>query len=810
MIRKVFTTFLVLVIVLAATAQDSTALIHFKQRMLKHKTSNDAIDNGDSLRMLHLMIGGNIYQTEKHINYCYDEEKNTYNFRDEFKYIQPILSLGDITIANLKTAFGGDNKNMYSAPDEFALALKYSGVNAVMHANLHTANVSRESFNRTRDLMNEFDIQYVGAYADQFQRTGNFPLIINKKGFKIAILNYGTLNNRPAISRNFYINEIDKDQIASDMRMAHAYKPDFTIVYFDWGANMQDIPAYYQMDLARFCFQLGASLVVGTHPNAPMRIDFVNYNSNTGPKEGIVAYSLGNLIASNDEVRNRNGYLMDIELTKNNYTGETKLSDWGVIPVYTYYDTSSVPGKIKVYPVPCSAVETGDILAKIPYIEKRRVINGAYETRKLVGGTADEIQYNETELVANNVQETIDLTNAAWNNKYSQKRKEDVKPSEPPSLPVAKIGTNNPPSLANIYETEPSLLAKSKAAKTNETVAKTTAEEQASNYEKEKAKLQDIFVGNTPDKPAGDNMGASTLTPVNLNADAGTANPSSANNTAAATNSTTGIGSVATKNNSVGSANNAGTATSTNAASVGNANGSSSNVNDAGNTSAQTNNAPNAQTASAANTKAASGSNTTANSTAKTNATPADDQASKNRTSTTGGDDERTKATQYAGRPENKGGETANTNYHTQGNSYTLPEKEQVEREKHTAAATPAERGKEAAITINENSGGGVSTNIKSDVQPSIKPVEGKQLTLVVDTFYRIQIYALTKYLPLDTNYYTHLKGYDVLEENGYFKYMLGMYKSYEDCLRYWKSQIQPRYKQSFIVKYIDGRRVME
>jgi poly-gamma-glutamate synthesis protein (capsule biosynthesis protein) len=810
MIRKVITTFLVLGIVLLSTAQDSTALIHFKQRMLKHKTTNDAIDNGDSLRMLHLMIGGNIYQTEKHINYCYDEDKNTYNFRDEFKYIQPILSLGDITIANLKTAFGGDNKNMYSAPDEFALALKYSGVNAVMHANLHTANVSRESFNRTRDLMNEFDIQYVGAYADQYQRTGNFPLIINKKGFKIAILNYGTLNNRPPISRNFYINEIDKDQIASDMRMAHAYKPDFTIVYFDWGANMQDIPAYYQIDLARFCFQLGASLVVGTHPNAPMRIDYVNYNSNTGPKEGIVAYSLGNLIASNDEVRNRNGYLMDIELTKNNYTGETKLADWGVIPVYTYYDTSSVPGKIKVYPVPCSAVETGDILANIPYIEKRRVINGAYEIRKLVGGTADEIQYNETELVANNVQETIDLTNAAWNNKYSQKRKEEIKPTDPPSLPVAKIGTNNPPSLANIYETPPPLLTKSTAAKANEAAAKKEAEVPANNYDKEKNKLQDLFVGNTPDKPAGDNVGASTLTPVNLNADAGSANPSSVNNTTNTTatnagssiNNNTGIGSVGANNTSVNT---------TNTASANNDNSNSSNDNSTNNTSAKTNNTPNTPTASTATAKDVSDySNTTSNSTAKTNTTTADDEASKNRTATTSGDDERTKGQQYAGRSENTDGETANTNYHTQGNSYTLPEKAHVEREKHTAPAAPDERAKETSITINENAGGGISTNIKSDVQPSIKPVEGKQLTLVVDTFYRIQIYALTKYLPLDTNYYTHLKGYDVLEENGYYKYMLGMYKSYQDCLRYWKSQIQPRYKQSFIVKYIDGRRVME
>ena len=88
--------------------------------------------------------------------------------------------------------------------------------------------------------------------------------------------------------------------------------------------------------------------------------------------------------------------------------------------------------------------------------------------------------------------------------------------------------------------------------------------------------------------------------------------------------------------------------------------------------------------------------------------------------------------------------------------------------------------------------------------------VDGKEYTMKYDTVYRVQFYALRKPIPLDTNYYTHLKGYEVIEENGYFKYMLGRFKSYEDCLRFWKSQIQPRYKESFIVKYVDGKRSFE
>lgn len=658
-----------------AFSQDGTnPIIHFKQRFLKPPSQEDIQKPTDSTRTLHLMIAGNIYQTEKHIEYCFEEKTGKYNFRDELKYIQPILSIGDIAIANLKTSFGNDASNMFSSPDEFALALKYSGINAVMHANLHTAHIDRATYSRTRDLMNEFDIRYTGAFSDKFQRLGNYPLIIDKKGFRIALLNYTDLVNQPEISKNYLINKIDRDQIEQDMHMARANKPDFTIVYFDWGAEQQDIPSYNQIDLARFCFQQGADLVVGTHPNVPMRLDYVNYYRDGQYKEGIVAYSLGNLIASNEEVKNRNGYLIDMELSKNNYTGAVSLGDWGVIPVYTYYDTLSIPGKTKVYSVPCSAVESGDILAGLPYIEKRRVINGAYSVRQLLGATADEIQYNLTELVANNVMETIDLTKAAWNNRFNQKRPELIKPSDAPILAGTTKAGSNPPSLAMIYGKEDSV----------NTDENPVAEKSKSSnrYEAEKNKAEKLFT-------------ASETKTVTVNTD------------------------------------------STTSAAF-----------------------PHADTANILHRPSIEPTVKTTGNTAKESVA------------------------------DNPSAEKEN-----------IKNVDEVEKEK---------RETEAEVKMKTK---GVEDLKSSSVNANevIKPIEGKNLKLVTDTFYRIQFYALKKYVPLDTNYYTHLKGFEVIEDtDGLFKYMLGKYKTYHECYQFWKSQMQPRYKESFIVKYIDGKRILE
>lgn len=856
-------------------AQDQnqeSALIHFRQRLLKKKADDKVNSGEDSTRTLHLMIAGNIYQTERHIDYAFDNKTGRYNFRNELKYIQPILGLGDITIANLKTSFAGDITNMYCSPDEFALALKYSGINAVMQANLHTANVDKATLKRTRDMMYDFGMYHTGAFVDNFQRNGNFPLIINKKGFRIAVLNYGTIGKRPGISRDFIINEIDKTMLERDLRLARANKPDFTIVYFDWGNNNQDIPSYNEVELAQYAFQLGANMVVGTHPNTPMRIDYVSYQQNGETKEGIAAYSLGNLIGSNEEIRNRNGFIMDVELKKNNYTGDVNLSDWGVIPVYTHYDTSSVSGKIGVYSVACSAVENGDILASLPYIEKRRVINGAYEVRKLLGSVADEIQYNMNEMVCNNVMETIDLTNAALNNKYNVTRKEVIPPSEAPLLPVAVSGSNNPPSLATIYEDKT-------LTKPDNTVPA---------YKKEKDKAQNIFVEQS--KPvkgyneqsdlqvtatdlraerntATNNTngatttvqtsGATTVTPTTgttttpATANTGTGIPTTAKQqpSGGTTTTTTVTGTVNTTNQQqnlttvsgakeTGNTGNPTTATSGNNATV----TAKTETNPQGGTAAgnQGTTAVTPVSEKQNTTTTAEGASNpvkTANQgTSATNGTMAATNTSVQQTvngETGAGKQSAQTTTEDAANAKKQAGNLTDDPSAVKKQNNELVFDDPNSKKGSTTLVTDEQRNAKKSTTLTDDESKQVKkeatertdgTTMKAETQglnslgstPKVElstdfsKVEGKNYKLLTDTVFRIQFYALKKYIPLDTNYYTHLKGYEVIEEGGLFKYLLGRYKDLQECEAYWKNQILPRYKTSFIVKYVDGKRILE
>ncbi len=618
--RKGLIFFLLLLNALVSFSQDKKNVINVRQQLLQRKPQ-ELKEVVDSFHQLHLMIGGNVYQTEKHVNYAYDAQTGKYDFTHEFKYVQPLLNLGDISIVNLKTSFGDNSGDMFSSPDEFALTLKYAGINAVMHANMHTANVDKATLKRTRDVLNQYDMYHTGAFIDQMERTGNYPLIMDKKGFRIAILNYTKLPSRPESSRSFVINEVDKSAIDKDMRLAQAYKPDFIIVYFDWSDNFKDIPSPTQQELSKYVFEKGADLVVGTCPNVPMRIDYVNYFYKGVAREGVVAYSLGNLLASDQQVKNRNGFLMDMEVKKNIFTNETHITDWGIIPVYTYYDTTTVKGKTNVYSVPCWAIENGDIFPNIPYIEKRRVVNGAYQVRQMLGANADEVQYNLNELIVNNIKETIEITSASLNNKFSVVHSSDLKPSAPPAAPLTATDPKSAASLERVYE---------QSAGPSEALVQeaSTDKKKSKTYIKEKAKAEDIFVS-APAKPA---------------------------------------------------------------------------------------------------TK------------------PID-----------------------------------------------------------TVAKKPVVVAPVVAPKTTE-----VSATNKPEVQPVLTEEKVEEIPTVSDTVYRIQFYALKVYEPLDTTYYTHLKGYEVYQEGGLYKYVIGKFKSIEKCAAFWKEQIQPRYKQSFIVKFINGKRALK
>ncbi len=378
--------------------------------------------NYDSLKM---MFVGDIMQGNSQILSAESTDGKSYDYAGTFRYIQPILGLGDIVVGNLLTNFAGrpySGYPNYSAPDEFATALRKAGFNCLMTANDHCADKDIQGIRRTNHILDSVGIAHTGTFNTFADRSNRNPLLINRYGFLIAFLNY-TSYTRYNIKDSALVNEIDKEKIKEDLAYTKKFAPDFTVIYFNWGREYQFYPDSDQRELAKYCIDLGANMIIGTHPHVVQRVEEIQFYSGNKLKKGFVAFSLGNFITDYDRRFGDGAAILEVNLCKDKKTNEVKLSDYGFIPTYVIKDDGSGKKVHKVVPV--SEIETNNITVNMPNLERERCLLSGRDTRSMLTGFGNiETRYPIDDDIINDVQETIVLTGGPVNSdKYNKENK---------------------------------------------------------------------------------------------------------------------------------------------------------------------------------------------------------------------------------------------------------------------------------------------------------------------------------------------------------------------------------------------------
>ena len=253
-----------------------------------------------------------------------------YDYRPCFQYIKPYLTRAGLVIANLEVTLAGPPYTGYprfSSPDELAGALRESGFDILLTANNHALDRGREGFVRTLGQLDSGGILHTGTFADSGYRALRYPLLVEKNGIRIALLNYTYGTNGLNIDAPSVINRIDRPEIMADLHKAASAEPDFTIVAMHWGNEYEMTENEEQRELARFLFENGADVVIGSHPHVvqPVR---------GSGKGSLVVYSLGNLISNQRDRFRDGGIAFELELVKS--AGGTEVKDYGYLPLWVY------------------------------------------------------------------------------------------------------------------------------------------------------------------------------------------------------------------------------------------------------------------------------------------------------------------------------------------------------------------------------------------------------------------------------------------------------------------------------------------
>ena len=275
---------------------------------------------------INLLFAGDIMQHEAQLKAAATDE-GTYSFKKNYRYIKSFISAADIAIGNLETPIGKSGFSGYPsfcAPDSFLYAATDAGFDVMLFANNHCLDKGKGTALHTLDLMDSIGIEHCGVYRNANDRKTRYPLIIEEKGVRIAILNYTYGTNGREIPSPMVVNLIDKEVIRRDIIDAKCLSPDVIIACMHWGDEYVNLPPQRIRELSNWLLEQGVDHIIGNHPHViqPIELrfnkDICNYNA--------VVYSTGNLISNMSLRGTDGGAMIGMELTKIlNYTRVSSL-----------------------------------------------------------------------------------------------------------------------------------------------------------------------------------------------------------------------------------------------------------------------------------------------------------------------------------------------------------------------------------------------------------------------------------------------------------------------------------------------------
>lgn len=262
---------------------------------------------------LSLLFGGDIMQHDSNITTAYDPISKRYDYSACFEYVAPIIRSADLAIGNLELTLAGAPYKGYpqfSAPDALAVELKRTGFDVLVTANNHSVDRRRKGVERTIRVLDSLQVLHTGTFIDSVARANTYPLVIEKNGFRLSLLNYTYGTNGIPITKPNIVNLIDTVQLKLDLTKARDQKTDAIIVFMHWGAEYQSLPNDEQKRLTKLCFREGAKLVIGAHPHVLQPMEW------NKERDQLVVYSLGNFVSGQRPRYRDGGAMLWVDLLK--------------------------------------------------------------------------------------------------------------------------------------------------------------------------------------------------------------------------------------------------------------------------------------------------------------------------------------------------------------------------------------------------------------------------------------------------------------------------------------------------------------
>ena len=306
--------------------------------------------------VIHVSVGGDLNVTDGVLDNAAHE--NGYDFSQTFLDVAPILSGADLALLNFEGNLSGGSYGTATgaAPLELAKALKAIGVDAVQTANSAAIRQGVSGLVTTLDAFDRVGLTTLGTYADadDFRRSGGYE-ILEVEGIRIALVaftkgmdNLGLPAGSESCVNVLYkdystdYKNVDTERIDRVLDNVRQEQPDLTIAMVHWGSEYNDEISASQKKIRNQMLEGGVDIIVGTHPHLVQQIDY------DPVEKTLVAWSLGDFFGDGIMAGTNYSILLDLEITRDNATGDTFLSGYEYVPIFTLKPDQSAGGGHRV------------------------------------------------------------------------------------------------------------------------------------------------------------------------------------------------------------------------------------------------------------------------------------------------------------------------------------------------------------------------------------------------------------------------------------------------------------------------------
>jgi len=268
-----------------------------------------------------------------------------YDYEKVFMDVAHLLADADVAALNFEGNVCGEPYGADSAPQSLLQALDAAGVDLLQLANSFSIHRGLYGLATTVDAIRASGMEPVGAYASQEEAAaGKGYVILNVKGIRIGVTAFTKgLNESATVPPNgvgcvnllykdydSVYQEVDTEGISRVLDSLNREEPDIVIAMLHWGSPYVDTISNTQKKIISLMQEKGVDAIIGTHPHY---VQQMVYDADKGT---FLAYSLGDFYGG-DAKKSGTEYsvILDLAITKNHDTGETKITGYSYTPIFT-------------------------------------------------------------------------------------------------------------------------------------------------------------------------------------------------------------------------------------------------------------------------------------------------------------------------------------------------------------------------------------------------------------------------------------------------------------------------------------------